>query len=141
MVQNYKSVFLGYPESEDLINILQSRGFSGGSVVKNLPDNAKDTGLIPEWGRSPGIGNDNPFQYSCLGNPWTEETGRLQSMGSQRVGPDWTKQQQLQPRRPQLRSYQHNLESGQNSNVWVSISSQLAEIRRFITSLWVNWMN
>ena len=90
MVQNYKSVFLGYPKSEDLINILQSRGFSGGSVVKNLPDNAKDTGLIPEWGRSPGIGNDNPFQYSCLGNPWTEETGRLQSMGSQRVGPDWS---------------------------------------------------
>ena len=90
MVQNYKSVFLGYPESEDLINILQSRGFSGGSVVKNLPDNAKDMGLIPGWGRSPGIGNDNPFQYSCLGNPWAEETGRLQSMGSQRVGPDWS---------------------------------------------------
>ena len=39
-------------------------------VVKNLPVNARDVrdaGLIPESGRSPGIGNDNPFQY-CLEN-------------------------------------------------------------------------
>ena len=43
--------------------------FSGGSVVKNLPANAEDTGLIPGLGRSPGEGNDNPLQYSCLGNP------------------------------------------------------------------------
>jgi len=32
-----------------------------------------------------GEGNGNPLQYSCLGNPWTEEQGGLQSMGSQRV--------------------------------------------------------
>ena len=32
-----------------------------------------------------GEGNGNPLQYSCLGNPWTEEPGRLQSLGSQRV--------------------------------------------------------
>ena len=47
-------------------------GFPGGAVVKNLPPNAGDTrdvGLIPGWGRSPGEGNGNPFQYSCLGNP------------------------------------------------------------------------
>ena len=37
-----------------------------------------------------GEGNGNPFQYSCLENPWTEEPGGLQSMGSQRVGHDWT---------------------------------------------------
>ena len=38
-------------------------------MVKNLPVNAGDTGLIPGLGRSPGVGNDNPFQYSCLENP------------------------------------------------------------------------
>ena len=38
-------------------------------MVKNLPANAGDIGLIPVSGRSPGEGNDNPLQYSCLGNP------------------------------------------------------------------------
>ena len=44
-------------------------GFPGGSVVKNLPANAGDVCLIPDLGRSPGEGNGNPLQYSCLGNP------------------------------------------------------------------------
>jgi len=47
-------------------------GFPGGTVVKNLPANAgdsRDWGLIPGSGRSPGRGNVNPLQYSCLGNP------------------------------------------------------------------------
>ena len=47
-------------------------GFPGGSVVKNLPANAKDTGnagLIPGPGRSPGGGNGNPLQHSCQENP------------------------------------------------------------------------
>ena len=35
-----------------------------------------------------GEGNGNPLQYSCLENPWTEEPGRLQSMGLLRVGHD-----------------------------------------------------
>ena len=38
-------------------------------MVKNLPANAGDTGLIPGLGRSPGEGNGNPLWYSCLGNP------------------------------------------------------------------------
>ena len=38
-------------------------------MVKNLPANAGDVGLIPELGRSLGEGNGNPFQYSCLENP------------------------------------------------------------------------
>ena len=42
---------------------------SGGSVVKNLPANAGDTGSIPGLGSSPGEGNGNPLEYSCLGNP------------------------------------------------------------------------
>ena len=36
--------------------------------VKNPPANAGDVGLIPGPGRSPGEGNDNPLQYSCLEN-------------------------------------------------------------------------
>ena len=47
-------------------------GFSGGAVVRNPPANVGeegDAGLIPESGRSPGEGNGNPLQYSCLGNP------------------------------------------------------------------------
>ena len=43
--------------------------FQGGSVVKNPPANAGDSGSILGSGRSPGVGNGNPFQYSCLGNP------------------------------------------------------------------------
>ena len=45
------------------------QGFPGGSVVKNPPTNAEDAGSIPGLGRSPGEGNGNPLQYSCLGNP------------------------------------------------------------------------
>ena len=41
-------------------------GFSGVSVVKRLPANAGDMGLIPGFGRSPGGGNGNPFQCPCL---------------------------------------------------------------------------
>ena len=44
-------------------------GFPGGSVVKNLPANAGDVGLIPGLGRSPVKGNGKLLQYSCLGNP------------------------------------------------------------------------
>ena len=43
--------------------------------------NAGDTCSIPGSGRSPGEGHGNPFQYSCLENPWTEEPGGLQSSG------------------------------------------------------------
>ena len=45
------------------------KGFLGGSVVKNLPDNAGDVASIYGLGRSPEEGNGNPLQYSCLGNP------------------------------------------------------------------------
>ena len=46
-----------------------SMGFPGGSVVKNPPASAGDTGSIPGSGRSPGEGNGNPLQYFCLENP------------------------------------------------------------------------
>ena len=68
-------------------------GFAGGSVVKNPPASAGDMGLIPASGRSLGEGNGNLFWYSYLGITWTEEPGRLQSMGSQKSQRrlrDWT---------------------------------------------------
>ena len=43
-------------------------GFPVDSVVKNLLANVADSGSIPGSGRSPGAGNGNPLQYSCLGN-------------------------------------------------------------------------
>ena len=44
-------------------------GFPCGTVAKNLSAKAGDAGSVPESGRSPGEGNGNPLQYSCLGNP------------------------------------------------------------------------
>ena len=44
-------------------------GFSGVSEVKNLPANAGDMGSIAGLGRSPGEGNGNALQYSCLDDP------------------------------------------------------------------------
>ena len=60
-------------------------------MVKNSPANAgdiRDSGLIPESGRSPGGGHGNPLQCSCLENPGTGEPGGLPSMGLHRVGHD-----------------------------------------------------
>ena len=64
-------------------------------VVKNPPVNAgdiRDVGSIPGWGRSPGGGNSNPFQYSCLENlmdrrPWGATVHR--------VAKSWTRLKQL----------------------------------------------
>ena len=58
-------------------------GFPGGSDSKESPWSAGDPGSIPGLGRSPGEGNVNPLQYSCLENPMVREA--LQAMGSQRV--------------------------------------------------------
>jgi len=49
-------------------------------VVKNLPTKARDkgdVGSIPGLGRSPGVGNGNPLQYSCLENPMDRGVGGL----------------------------------------------------------------
>ena len=50
-------------------------------MVKNVPANAGDMGSIPGLGRSLGEGNGNPLSTWRIS--WTEELGRLQSMGSQ----------------------------------------------------------
>ena len=60
--------------------------------------NAGDTrvaGSTPGSGRTPGGGNGNPFQYSCLENPRTEEPGGLQSKGLQRVRHDLAQYQMM----------------------------------------------
>ena len=60
-------------------------------VVKNLPANAgdiRDTGLIPQSGRSPGEGKGKSLQYSCLGNPKGRGTWWATVHGLQRVGCD-----------------------------------------------------
>ena len=54
-------------------------------MVKNPPANAGDVLSIPGSGRSPRGRDGNTLQYSCLGNPWTEEPGGLQCLGPQRT--------------------------------------------------------
>ena len=49
--------------------LMEVKGFPGGSVSKGSVCNTEDLGLIPGLGRSPGEGNSNPLQYSCLENP------------------------------------------------------------------------
>ena len=49
--------------------ISSKKGFPGGLDGKESTCNAGDLGLIPGSRRSPGEGNGNPFQYSCLENP------------------------------------------------------------------------
>ena len=50
-------------------NFYLAEGFPDGSDGKESACNVGDQGLIPGLGRSPGVGNGNPLQYSCLENP------------------------------------------------------------------------
>ena len=69
--------------------VLSLQGFPGGSVAKKLPAYAGDEGLVPGLGRS--LVEEMATHSSTLAwkITWTEEPGRLQSMGSQGVGHDW----------------------------------------------------
>ena len=60
--------------------------FSGGAVVKTPPANAGNAGLIPGSGRSPGVGNDNPLQNSCLENPMDRGAWQVTVHGVARAG-------------------------------------------------------
>jgi len=76
------------PPKQDLVRIRRNDNWKnvhcpGGSDGKESAYNAGDMGSIPGLGRSPGEGNGNPLQYSCLRILWTEESGGLQSMGWQ----------------------------------------------------------
>ena len=78
----------GYPWRRDRLPTPVFLGLPGDSDGKEYGCNAGDLGSIPGSGRSPGGGHGNPLQYSCLENPHGQESGRLWSMGSQRVGND-----------------------------------------------------
>ena len=72
----------------NFLNIF-THAFPGGAVVKNPPANAGDArniGLSPGSGGSPGVGNATHSGILAWKIPWTEEPGGLQSMGAQRVG-------------------------------------------------------
>ena len=70
------------------MSFLLPMGFPGSSVVKNPPANAgdaEDVGSIPGLGRSPGEGNGNSLQYSCLENPMDRgDWQATQSVGLQK---------------------------------------------------------
>ena len=68
--------------------IKRTWGFPCGSVVKNPPAKAGDIGSILGLGRSPGEGNGNPHQYSCLGNPMDKRS----LVGYKSMGSDMTQQ-------------------------------------------------
>ena len=63
-------------------------GFPHSSVGKESACNAGDPGLIPRLGRSLGVGNSNPLQYSCLENPMGRGAWRAMVHGVARVGRD-----------------------------------------------------
>ena len=70
--------------------LLLKKDFPGGSEGKVSACNVGDLGSIPESGRSPGEGNGNPLQHSCLENPMDRGAWcRLQAMGSLRVRYNW----------------------------------------------------
>ena len=63
-----------------------NNSFPGGSDGEEFVCKAGNLSSIPGLGRSPGEGNGNPLQYSCLENSMERGAWWLQSMGSQRVG-------------------------------------------------------
>ena len=72
------------------------RGIPSGSVVENLPAHVGVVGSIPGLGRSPGEGNGNPLQYSCLGNPMDRGLWWAAVHGVAKES-ETTEQQQMRP--------------------------------------------
>ena len=65
--QSYKAWEESVPGSYEFYEPGLPRWFSGKETACQCR-RCRDVGLVPGWGRSPGIGNGNPFQYSCLEN-------------------------------------------------------------------------
>ena len=83
----------GNPPNRDLRDVsdpplcIEGEGFPGGSVLKNPPADAGDTGdvgSVPRLGRSPRVGNGNPFQYSCLENSMDRGAWQAKVQGLQK---------------------------------------------------------
>ena len=95
--------FLGRWNSKDKHLQVEASFWLFGSVVKNPPANAedsRDTGLIPGSWISPGAGNGNPLQYSCLEkSPGQGSLAGCNPRGQKRIGHDWTCMQGCGPQR------------------------------------------
>ena len=107
-------------------------GFPGGSVVKNLP-RAGDVDLISGSGRSPGEGNNNPLQYSCLGNPMDRGIWWVTVHKVLRVGHDLAAKQP-QPKPPLdldavLPSWLYQYHSHIPAQYFCTLCSQLARFQ------------
>ena len=86
-------------------------GFPAGSVIRNPPVNAGDTALFPGSGRSPGEGNGNPLQDSCLRNSmdrgaWQATVHGLKKKKKKKIGQDLATRQQ-QPKNNYLCAKPH----------------------------------
>ena len=105
--------------------------------------NAGDVGFIPALGRSPGEGNDNPLQYSCLGSPMDRGSWRAVVSGvtkeldmTQRLNHHQRQQKQhnhmasLLSEYPPARSYSMSLRTGTRLHLWLS-----AVVRGFMHSI------
>ena len=92
-----------YVLSNNIAN--QLLGFPGISDGKESACNAGDLGLIPAWGRSPGEGNGNPLQYSCLENPM--DRGAWQATVYS-VAWSWTQLKQLSMLQYKIKSFLKN---------------------------------
>ena len=91
MFEHKPSIRKNYANNVSLSNgesnmVLIINNFIGISV-HGLPRWLSDTNSVPGLGRSPGEGDGNPLQYSCLGNPMDEEPSGLQSVELQKT---WT---------------------------------------------------
>ena len=62
-------------------NINNLRYADDTTLMAESEEDVRDMGSFPGSGRSHGGEHGNPLPYSCLGSPWTEEPGRLQSVG------------------------------------------------------------
>ena len=88
---NYSPEILNDSDIVDFLNSdlymgFRLMGFPGGAEVKVSACNVGDLGSIPGLGRSPGEGNGNPLQYSCLENPMDREAWWATVHRSKRVG-------------------------------------------------------
>jgi hypothetical protein len=82
------------PHKEKNVFVVVLMGFPGGSVVKNPPANAGDTGSIPGSGRFPGEGNGIPGKFSFQGNPMNRGVWGAIVHGVTRVRQDLVTKQQ-----------------------------------------------
>ena len=91
-------------------------GFPGGSEVKASASNAGDPGSIPGSGRSPGEGNGNPLQYSCLENPMDRRAwlARVHRIAKSRTRlSDFTHSMEKQTNRHREQTYGHGERRGE----------------------------